>query len=142
MDHATETDLKTIEGLLTGSAEGSVTIRMRLAAALVDEIRKRRGHDAKKEASAGTFEVATILSSRTKEGMVNLYVDGNSMQLTLAKAREIHQMIGEAIEVATSDQLIHMFLTQKIGLGDDQANRALLDFRELRQGSRGTVFPS
>ena len=32
--------------------------------------------------------------------------------------------------------------TEKIGIPDQAAAAALLDFRELRQGSRSTVFPN
>ena len=41
-----------------------------------------------------------------------------------------------------SDGLLYRFLRDKIGLPDEAAGRALLDFREMRQGSRGTVYPS
>ena len=48
----------------------------------------------------------------------------------------------QAIEAAVSDTLIYRFLTQKCGVSEDKAASALLDFRELRQGSRETVYPS
>lgn len=143
MTHATDNDLKLIEGLITGG-DGTVTIRMPLAAALVDEIRKHRGHLKTKQrtADSGSFEVATIISSRTGEPMLNVYIDGHSMQLDLAKARTVRGILDGAIEAAVSDGLLYKFLREKIGLADDAAGRALLDFREMRQGSRGTVNPS
>jgi hypothetical protein len=145
MEHASEADLKTIEGLLGGGgSKGSVTLRRDLAAVLVDEIRKHRGRDQRAKASAehGTVEVGTLISSRTKEGMVELVVNGQTMQMTLPKAREVRGMLDGAIEAAVSDQLLYQFLMQRIGLSDDAAGRALLDFREMRQGSRKTVFPT
>jgi hypothetical protein len=86
--------------------------------------------------------VGTLLSARTKEGRVELAVNDEATQMDLAKAREVVGMLQEAIEAAVSDQLIYAFLTQKVGLSDGSASRALLDFRELRQGSREIVRPS
>jgi hypothetical protein len=88
------------------------------------------------------IEISTLLSSRTKEGRVELAVDGQLTQMDLTKAREIVDMLQDAIEAAVSDELIYKFLTQKIGLDEQRAGAALLDFRELRQGSRGRVYPS
>lgn len=89
-----------------------------------------------------TIEVGTILSQRTKQGMVELVLNGEKAQMTLDKAREVRQMLDGAIEAAVSDGLVYAFLTSpKIGLAENAAAAALLDFRELRQGSRSTVFP-
>jgi hypothetical protein len=89
-----------------------------------------------------TIEIGTILSQRTKAGMVELALNEASTQMDLDKAREVLGMLQSAIEAAVSDQLLFAFLTTKIGVSPEQAARALLDFRELRQGSRSTVFPS
>jgi hypothetical protein len=88
-----------------------------------------------------TIEVGTILSHRTKEGMVELTLNGEKTQMDLAKAREVRGMLDGAIEAAVSDTLIYKFLTTKVGLSEDASAAALLDFRELRQGSRSTVYP-
>lgn len=87
-----------------------------------------------------TIEIATILSHRTKEGMVELTINGEKTQLDLAKAREVRGMLDGAIEAAVSDTLIFRFLTTKVGLSEEKAAAALLDFRELRQGTRSAVF--
>lgn len=88
-----------------------------------------------------TIELASILSARTKEGVVELTVDGHMVQMDLPKAREVRGMLDGAIEAAVSDELIYKFLTsEKIGLLEDAAAAALLDLRELRQGSRSVVF--
>jgi hypothetical protein len=50
-------------------------------------------------------------------------------------------MLQAALEAAVSDTLLFAFLTTKVGLAPEQAAAALLDFRELRQGSRETVWP-
>lgn len=87
------------------------------------------------------IEIASILSQRTKQGMVELTLNGEKTQMDLPKAREVVGMLSGAIEAAVSDELVFKFLTQKIGLSEASAAAALLDFRELRQGSRSTVFP-
>jgi hypothetical protein len=86
--------------------------------------------------------VSTLLSARTKEGRVELAVNGELTQMDLDKAREIVSMLQGAIEAAISDELVYKFLTEKAGLKPDQASAALIDFRELRQGSRDLVRPS
>jgi hypothetical protein len=88
-----------------------------------------------------TVEIATILSHRTKQGMVEFVLNGEKTQWDIAKAKEICEMLHGAIEAAVSDTLIYAFLTTKVGLSEEKASVALLDFRELRQGSRETVFP-
>ena len=93
-------------------------------------------------AKAVRLEVSTLLSARTKEGLVELRLNDERTQMDLAKAREVSGMMLGAIEAATSDQLVYAWLTTKLGLDDERATRALLDFRELRQGSRETVYPS
>lgn len=87
------------------------------------------------------MEIGTILSHRTKEGIVEFSLNGEKTQWDVAKAREIVGILHTAIEAAISDTLIFQFLTTKIGLPEDTATAALLDFRELRQGSRWTVYP-
>jgi len=86
--------------------------------------------------------VSSLLSSRTKEGRVELAVNGELTQMSLDKAREIVGLLQGGIEAAVSDQLIYAFLTTKVGLDPARATAALLDFRELRQGSRDVVRPN
>jgi len=87
-----------------------------------------------------TIEVGSILSARTLQGAVELVVNNEKVQMDLPKAREVVGMLQGAIEAAVSDGLLFAFLTTKVGLPEEAAARALLDFRELRQGSRSTVF--
>lgn len=86
--------------------------------------------------------ISTLLSSRTKEGRVELALNGELIQMDLDKARQIVGMLQQAIEAAMTDQMLYAFLTGRIGLKPDAASMALLDFRELRQGSRERVNPS
>ena len=89
------------------------------------------------------LEIVTILSNRTKEGMVELRLNGELIsQWEVSKAKEIHRMLGEAIEAAISDTLIYRFLREMVGLSDEAASGGLIHFRELRQGSKGTVYPT
>jgi hypothetical protein len=87
------------------------------------------------------IEFASILSARTKQGAVEMVINGEMTQMELPKAREVLGMLSGAIEAAVSDQLLFQFLTTKIGLPEAAAARALLDFREMRQGSRESVYP-
>jgi hypothetical protein len=86
--------------------------------------------------------VSTLLSSRTKEGRIDFTLNGELTQMDLDKAREVVGMLQGAIEAAISDELVYRFLTEKIGLEPERASAALIDFRELRQGSRDVVYPS
>jgi hypothetical protein len=75
-------------------------------------------------------------------GMIEFSLNDAMSQWDLDKAREVHRMLGEAIKAAVSDTLIYHFLIEKVGLDPDAAAIALLDFRELRQGSKDTSHPS
>ncbi len=86
--------------------------------------------------------VSTLLSSRTKEGRIDFTMNGELTQMDLDKAREVVGMLLAAIEAAVSDELMYKFLVERIGLKADAAGAALLDFREMRQGSREIVRPN
>ena len=87
------------------------------------------------------IEIGTILSHRTKQGLVELTVNGEKAQMEIAKAREVCQMLHQAIEAAITDTLIYQFMVERIGMDDQRASQVLLDFRELRQGSKSVVYP-
>jgi hypothetical protein len=127
-------DVELIARYLEGRAAGlDDATRQRLAKAFRDD------HAAPKDGTH--LEVASILSNRTKEGMVEVMLNRERTQMDLPKAREVRGMLDGAIEAAVSDQLLYQFLRDRIGMTEEIAGRALLDFRELRQGSRSTVFP-
>ena len=98
------------------------------------------------------IEIASILSHRTEQGMIEWKIqemneDGFpateiKTQWDIRKAREIRDMLSEAIEAAISDTIIFKFMHEKIGLDKDRAALTLVDFRELRQGSKDTVYPT
>lgn len=95
-----------------------------------------------KSGPTGTdITVSTLLSARTKEGRIEFTLNGELTQMDLDKAREVIGMLQGAVEAAISDVLMYRFLTEKIGLEPDRASAALIDFRDLRQGSRDFVHP-
>jgi len=95
-----------------------------------------------RDAAGADITVSTLLSSRTHEGRVEFALNGQLTQMDLPKAREVVGMLQGAIEAAVTDQMLFQFLTDRVGLSPEAAAAALLDFRELRQGSRGTVYPT
>lgn len=88
------------------------------------------------------IEIGTILSHRTKQGMVELTLNGEKAQMDLDTARELLGMLSGAIEAAISDTLIYQFMREKLHVDDLHATVALQDFRELRQGTRKTSYAS
>lgn len=96
---------------------------------------------SEKEGKLISISIGTILSARTGEGRVEWKHDGElRYQWDITKAKVIRDMLTEAIEAAISDELIFKFFNEKIGFEKDKAAMVLRDFRELRQGSRDTVF--
>lgn len=98
------------------------------------------------KADTYNIELASIYGAKTKQGLVEMVItpqDGERLkiQMDLPKAREVLGMLSGAIEAAVTDGLLMRFLTINVGLSEDAAARALLDFREMRQGSRGVVYP-
>jgi hypothetical protein len=79
------------------------------------------------------IEVASILSHRTKKGLIEFVMGDQRVQLEVSKAREVISMLQGALEAAISDEAIYTFLVRKVGLSED---------REIRQGTRETVFPN
>lgn len=115
-------------------------IKSYVAKALMGHLRlKHARHD---ETRLQNIAFSTILSDRTKMGMIEFSLNDEMSQWDLDKAREVHRMLGEAIEAAVSDTLLFQFFTQMIGFDDEKASRVLLDFRELRQGSRDSQRPA
>jgi hypothetical protein len=87
-----------------------------------------------------SIEIGSLVSAQTHEGLVELQVGGVTVQLPIPKAREVAQMLTGAIEAAISDQLLVAFLRDKVEISPSGIAKVLRDFRELRQGSRDTVY--
>lgn len=92
--------------------------------------------------SEGAIEIGTILSHQTGRGRIEIAIGGEVAQWDVADARKISSMLVEAIEASISDELVFKFLTQKVNLSPEKAASLLIEFRELRQGSRTAVNPS
>lgn len=88
------------------------------------------------------ISISTLISSKTGRGMIDFSMNSELTQMDLDKCREIIKMLMEAVEASISDELLYKFLIEKIGLPERAALTALMDFREMRQGSKGTVYPS
>jgi len=88
------------------------------------------------------ISVSTLLSSKDQTGRIDFTLNGELTQMDLDKARLIVCMLNEAIEAAVSDEMFYKFLTTRIGMAHEKALMALLDFREIRQGSRDIVNPN
>jgi len=101
------------------------------------------------------IELASIYGAKTKQGLVEMtisVVKGSvpsaappppiKIQMDIPKAKHVCDMLTTAIEAAISDGLLVQFLTEKVGLSEMAAAAALLDFREMRQGSRESVNPN
>jgi hypothetical protein len=86
---------------------------------------------------AVVFGVTSIFGARERRGLVDIQLGDTRVQVSVGKAREMRDMLGEVIEAAITDELLMRFLTERIHLSPDRAGAALLDFRELRQGTRG-----
>ncbi len=96
------------------------------------------------------IELASIYGVKTQQGLVEMRIrivgdeDDTPLliQMDIPKAKHVCDMMTEAIEAAISDGLLVRFLVEKVGLSQLAAAAALLDFREMRQGSRETVNPN
>jgi hypothetical protein len=87
--------------------------------------------------------VASGYGTKSKRGFVELTIDETLTQMDATKAREVGLMLLEAAEAATSDEVFVQLLV-KLGVPNDpqMTGQVLLDLRELRQGTRGTSYPS
>lgn len=115
-------------------ASTSLRDRFRKQAEAVLGQRNERGVDE--------FTVSSGYGAKSQQGTVELTMNNERSQMDAKKAREIGLMLLEAAEAAVSDELFVKLLA-KAGITDPEARgRMLIDLRELRQGTRGTSWPS
>ena len=81
-----------------------------------------------------TIEVASLLSRRTRAGIVELALHGERTQMDVRKAREVVAMLLGAIEAAISDEAVYTLARTKLGVSEEVASRMLLDLREIPPG--------
>lgn len=83
------------------------------------------------------FCVTSIFGAREQRGLVEIQLGDTRVQVAVGKAREMRDMLTEVIEAAISDELLMRFLTERVHMPLDAAGAALLEFRDMRQGTRG-----
>ncbi len=92
------------------------------------------------------LSIETILSMKTKEGMINftLKTEDNqiSTQWDIPKAKHILNMLHEAVEAAISDAMVYQFMRKEVGLSDEKASMVVHNLREYRQGTMEIVNPN
>lgn len=86
--------------------------------------------------------VESLVSSRTRKGMVQISWGDNRAQLTAEQARRHALLILEAAEAARSDELVFSLLTQKLGLPDAQAVAVIGSMREMRERADAEEKPA
>lgn len=91
--------------------------------------------------SLDEITVGSVFGADTRKGYVEFSMNDQLSQFPPAKAREVGLMLLEAAEAATSDE-IFVTMLEKIGIDTERAGRVLVDLREIRQGTRGTSWPS
>jgi hypothetical protein len=97
--------------------------------------------DLDRPAGTDAITVASGFGQLSRRGFVDFTLNEVRTQMPADKAREVGLMLLEAAEAAESDE-IFVKLLEKTGLPAEAAGRMLLELRELRQGTRGTSWPS
>lgn len=84
-------------------------------------------------------ETASGYGHHTKRGHVILQIDMVEYKWSVAEARRIAGMLQEAAEAAVSDEIVMTLLRDRFGLDASKLGLVLLDLRQIRQGTRGTL---
>ena len=79
------------------------------------------------------IHVNSIVSHRTREGVVQLIWGEMQGQLSPAVARAHALKILECADAAESDAFMLDFFCKKLGAGESQAGQILLEFRKFRE---------
>lgn len=78
-------------------------------------------------------QIDTLLSHRTKEGMVQIIWGREKSQLDPATARQLGMQLIEAAEAAETDEGMWRFAKDHLELGDTGAAQLIGSFRAFRQ---------
>lgn len=117
------------------------TLREKFRAQAEGVLAKRVSREARDDGT-DAITVSSGYGQKAQRGFVDLTLNETRSQMEPAKAREVGLMLIEAAEAAVSDEIMVKLLRDKVGLDVERAGRVLLDLRELRQGTRGTSWPS
>lgn len=91
-----------------------------------------RGGPRDRPSEGKAIQTNSIISDRTKRGMVNVFWDEKKAQFDPEDARRFaHTLMREADNAETDAQLFGLF-TQKLNLTDAHAYRILYEFRLAR----------
>lgn len=86
--------------------------------------------------------ISSGFGQKSQRGFVTLAVSGVATQMDTQKAQEIGLMLLQAAEAAQSDE-VFLLMLKELGIEAAQAQgHLLLKLREIRQGTRGTSYPS
>lgn len=114
-------------------ASASLREKFRKQAEAVIGQRNERGVDE--------ITVSSGFGAKSQQGTVELTINAERSQMDVKKAREVGLMLLEAAEAATSDAIL-VKLLERLKLPSEAVGRVLIDMREIRQGTRGTSWPS
>lgn len=117
-----------------GAAKGTIE-NFKRQAEFVTRKKPKREYDE--------VQVGSGFGRTSRRGHVEIVINDQLTQMDAKKAREIGLYILEAAEAAQSDEVFIKLLEDRVGITDpDRLSMILLDLREIRQGTRGTSWPS
>lgn len=90
----------------------------------------------------GQIAVASLISARSGEPMVDLRIAISPLQIAPGKAREIALLLLEAADAAESDAALNEFAKESMGLEDAQAAALIVHLRAQRERRRGKAVES
>jgi hypothetical protein len=106
-----------------------------LAKALMGHLRVK--HAPHEPGRVDNVQFSSGFGAASQQGFVEFSINNEVTQMEVAKAREVHRMLGEAIEAAVTDAMIHHFFKTRLDITDEnRLAQILYDFREVRQGSK------
>lgn len=116
-------------------ADQKAFTRAILAKALMHHLRlKHAPHD---EGRVDNIAFSSGFGAASQQGFVEFSINNEVTQMAVDKAREVHRMLGEAIEAAITDAMIYHFFKTRLSITDEnRLSQILYDFREVRQGSK------
>jgi hypothetical protein len=102
----------------------------------------RAGVEGIGAAGIDSVTVASGRGMKSERGFVELTINDTLTQMDAAKARDVAIMLFQASEAAISDEIFVKFLATAGITTTEAIGGALMALRELRQGTRGIVWPT
>lgn len=123
----------------SSTTDNRENIQSMVAKALVHHLMVRHArHEMKK---ADNVTISSSFGSDNQRGHVELAINDEMTQMEVSKAKEVHRMLGEAIEAAITDEMIMTFFKEELDLPPKKLATLLYRFREIRQGSKNISNP-